>query len=175
MEIWKLDLTQCCICGIVIIVAWAARAKQSYPPLIINSLMVVHLQIFYHFYTPSFLILVLLKPRKHCAPTAKPPVCKIIDYGKYRYELARKEKEAKKKQRTMEKTKKALRKPARNLPKNERKRGSQKNPRLSKLHVLIRKALVKFCLFWQASLSEGCLFLIYKQNIKEENIMPKCL
>jgi len=36
------------------------------------------------------------------APGAKPPVCKIIDYGKYRYELARKEKEAKKKQRTME-------------------------------------------------------------------------
>ena len=34
------------------------------------------------------------------APTAKPPVCKIIDYGKYRYELARKEKEAKKKQKT---------------------------------------------------------------------------
>ena len=29
------------------------------------------------------------------APTAKPPVCKIIDYGKYRYELARKEKEVK--------------------------------------------------------------------------------
>ena len=28
------------------------------------------------------------------APMAKPPVCKIIDYGKYRYELARKEKEA---------------------------------------------------------------------------------
>ena len=27
------------------------------------------------------------------APTAKPPVCKIVDYGKYRYELARKEKE----------------------------------------------------------------------------------
>ena len=36
------------------------------------------------------------------APTAKPPVCKIIDYGKYRYELARKEKEAKKKQKTVE-------------------------------------------------------------------------
>ena len=36
------------------------------------------------------------------APTAKPPVCKIIDYGKYRYELARKEKEAKKKQKTIE-------------------------------------------------------------------------
>lgn len=36
------------------------------------------------------------------APTAKPPVCKIIDYGKYRYELARKEKEAKKKQKTTE-------------------------------------------------------------------------
>ena len=35
------------------------------------------------------------------APTAKPPVCKIIDYGKYRYELARKEKEAKKKQKTI--------------------------------------------------------------------------
>ncbi|MCF2555912.1 translation initiation factor IF-3 [Faecalicatena contorta] len=36
------------------------------------------------------------------APKAQPPVCKIIDYGKYRYELARKEKEAKKKQRTVE-------------------------------------------------------------------------
>lgn len=36
------------------------------------------------------------------APGAKPPVCKIINYGKYRYEQARKEKEAKKKQRTIE-------------------------------------------------------------------------
>ncbi len=36
------------------------------------------------------------------APMAKPPVCKIIDYGKYRYELVRKEKEAKKKQKTVE-------------------------------------------------------------------------
>ena len=36
------------------------------------------------------------------APTAKPPVGKIIDYGKYRYELARKEKEAKKKQKTID-------------------------------------------------------------------------
>ena len=36
------------------------------------------------------------------APTAKPPVCKIIDYGKYKYELARKEKEAKKKQKVIE-------------------------------------------------------------------------
>lgn len=35
-------------------------------------------------------------------PNAKPPVCKIIDYGKYRYELARKEKEAKKKQKVVE-------------------------------------------------------------------------
>ena len=36
------------------------------------------------------------------APQAKPPVCKIIDYGKYRYELARKEKEARKKQKTID-------------------------------------------------------------------------
>ena len=36
------------------------------------------------------------------APMAKPPVCKIIDYGKYKYELVRKEKEAKKKQKTVE-------------------------------------------------------------------------
>ena len=32
---------------------------------------------------------------------AKPPVCKIMDYGKYKYEQARKEKEAKKKQKTI--------------------------------------------------------------------------
>ena len=36
------------------------------------------------------------------APTAKPPVCKIADYGKYRYEQARKEKENRKKQRVIE-------------------------------------------------------------------------
>jgi translation initiation factor IF-3 len=36
------------------------------------------------------------------APQAKPPVCKIMDYGKYRYELSRKEKEARKKQKTVE-------------------------------------------------------------------------
>ena len=36
------------------------------------------------------------------APKAQPPVCKIIDYGKYRYEQARKDKEAKKKQKTIE-------------------------------------------------------------------------
>ena len=36
------------------------------------------------------------------APTAKPPVCKIVDYGKYRYEMARREKDAKKKQKTIE-------------------------------------------------------------------------
>ena len=36
------------------------------------------------------------------AQTAKPPVCKIVDYGKYKYELTRKEKEAKKKQKVIE-------------------------------------------------------------------------
>ncbi len=32
------------------------------------------------------------------APNARPPVCKIMDYGRYKYEQAKKEKEAKKKQ-----------------------------------------------------------------------------
>ena len=36
------------------------------------------------------------------APNAKPPVCKIVDYSKYKYEQARREKEAKKKQKTIE-------------------------------------------------------------------------
>lgn len=36
------------------------------------------------------------------APKAEPPVCKIIDYGKFKYESLRKEKEAKKKQKTVE-------------------------------------------------------------------------
>jgi translation initiation factor IF-3 len=35
------------------------------------------------------------------APKAKPPVCKIMDYGKYKYELSKKEKEARKKQKTI--------------------------------------------------------------------------
>jgi len=33
------------------------------------------------------------------APNAKPPVCKIIDYGKYKYELQKKASQAKKKQK----------------------------------------------------------------------------
>ena len=36
------------------------------------------------------------------APTAKPPVCKLVDYGKFKYEQTRKEKEARKKQKTIE-------------------------------------------------------------------------
>ncbi|MCF0142569.1 MAG: translation initiation factor IF-3 [Parasporobacterium sp.] len=36
------------------------------------------------------------------APKAEPPVCRIIDFGKFRYEQARKEKEAKKKQKVIE-------------------------------------------------------------------------
>ncbi|WP_027437360.1 translation initiation factor IF-3 [Lachnospira multipara] len=36
------------------------------------------------------------------APSANPPVCRLVDYGKYKYELIRKEKEAKKKQKTVE-------------------------------------------------------------------------
>ena len=36
------------------------------------------------------------------APMAVPPVCKIIDYGKYKYEQVRKEKEARKKQKIVE-------------------------------------------------------------------------
>ncbi len=36
------------------------------------------------------------------APTAQPPVCKIVDYGKFKYEQTRKEKEARKKQRVIE-------------------------------------------------------------------------
>ncbi len=36
------------------------------------------------------------------SPNAKPPVCKILDYGKYRYEIQKREKEAKKKQKNMQ-------------------------------------------------------------------------
>jgi translation initiation factor IF-3 len=36
------------------------------------------------------------------APQAHPPVCKIMDYGKYKYELAKKEKEARKNQKIVD-------------------------------------------------------------------------
>ena len=36
------------------------------------------------------------------APNAKPPVCKIMDYGKYRFEMLKREKEAKKNQKVIE-------------------------------------------------------------------------
>ena len=36
------------------------------------------------------------------APTATPPVCKVMDYGKYKFEEMKREKEAKKKQKTIE-------------------------------------------------------------------------
>lgn len=35
------------------------------------------------------------------APTAKPPVCKVMDYGKYIYEVQKKDKEARKKQKVI--------------------------------------------------------------------------
>ena len=36
------------------------------------------------------------------APTAKPPVCKIMDYGKYRFDQAKREKESRKNQKVVE-------------------------------------------------------------------------
>ncbi len=36
------------------------------------------------------------------APTAKPPVCRIMDYGKFRYEQQKKEKEARKNQKIVD-------------------------------------------------------------------------
>lgn len=36
------------------------------------------------------------------SPSANPPVCRIVDYGKFKYEQLRKEKEAKKKQKVVE-------------------------------------------------------------------------
>ena len=36
------------------------------------------------------------------APNAQPPVCRVIDYGKYKYEQTRREKEQRKKQKTVE-------------------------------------------------------------------------
>lgn len=36
------------------------------------------------------------------APTAKPPVCRIMDYSKYRYEQQKREKESRKKQKTFD-------------------------------------------------------------------------
>ena len=36
------------------------------------------------------------------SPTSKPPVCRILDYGKYKYDLSKKQKIAKKKQHTVQ-------------------------------------------------------------------------
>lgn len=36
------------------------------------------------------------------APTAKPPVCKLMDYGKFKYEQSKRDKEARKKQNIVE-------------------------------------------------------------------------
>lgn len=36
------------------------------------------------------------------SPTANPPVCRILDYGKYKYELSKKKKTAKKRQHTVQ-------------------------------------------------------------------------
>ena len=43
------------------------------------------------------------------APKAKPPVCRIMDFGKYRYEQQKREKEVKKKQKsTLKKSKESI-------------------------------------------------------------------
>ncbi len=42
------------------------------------------------------------------SPQAKPPVCKIMDYGKFKYEMIKKAKEAKKNQKVVEMKEMAL-------------------------------------------------------------------
>jgi len=50
----------------------------------------------------------LAKARQHnldlveVSPTSRPPVCRILDFGKYKYELAKKERQAKKKQHSFQ-------------------------------------------------------------------------
>lgn len=50
----------------------------------------------------------LAKARQHnldlveVSPTSRPPVCRILDYGKYKYEQSKKEKQAKKKQHSFQ-------------------------------------------------------------------------
>ena len=50
----------------------------------------------------------LAKARQHnldlveVSPTSRPPVCRILDYGKYKYEMSKKEKQAKKKQHSFQ-------------------------------------------------------------------------
>ena len=90
------------------------------------------------------------------APTAKPPVCKIIDYGKYRYEQARKEKEAKKKQRTVEVKEVRL---SPNIDTNDL------NTKMNNARKFISKGnKVKVTLRFRGR---------EMAHIKEENIMPK--
>ncbi len=36
------------------------------------------------------------------APSAKPPVCRVLDYGRFKYEMAKRERETKKKQKVLE-------------------------------------------------------------------------
>ena len=47
-------------------------------------------------------ILPIQQAQDKIAPQAKPPVCKIMDYGKFRFEQAKREKEARKNQRVVE-------------------------------------------------------------------------
>lgn len=51
---------------------------------------------------PSSLLMKNICDLVEIAPTAKPPVCRIMDYGKYRYEQQKREKESRKKQKTFD-------------------------------------------------------------------------
>ena len=42
------------------------------------------------------------RPRRDARANSEPPVCKILDYGKYKYQAQKKAAEARKKQRTVE-------------------------------------------------------------------------
>ena len=53
-------------------------------------------------WTISLFIIPFTKPLSPISPNANPPVCKIMDYGKYKYEQQKRESEARKKQKIIE-------------------------------------------------------------------------
>ncbi len=89
-------------------ISWEVKTIKD---LLINE-QITHKQLRLNYESETFGIVTLSEALKKAeelaldlvliAPTAEPPVAKIMDYGKYRFELLKKEKDAKKKQKVSE-------------------------------------------------------------------------
>ena len=91
------------------------------------------------------------------SPSAKPPVCRIMDYGKFKFDQAKKEKEARKKQKTID-TKELRLSP--NIDDHD-------------IQVKVKKAIIPLCLWFSVSYGGMAILEDFAKSVSEYGVVDK--